>query len=104
ERTIPAAAAEGLQAAIEQKEAQLRLVEAQLSPVPLIAPMDGVVTQLYRRSGENVTSGEPILQISATHSERIIGFLRQPLPLEPQPGMDVEVRTRTFIRRTGLGR
>jgi hypothetical protein len=60
--------------------------------------------QLYRRSGENVTSGEPILQISATHSERIIGFLRQPLPLEPKPGMEVEVRTRTFVRRIGMAR
>jgi HlyD family secretion protein len=103
-RSLPAAAAEGLSAAVKQKEAQLRLIEAQLSPHPLIAPIDGVITQLYRRSGENVTSGEPILQISAMHSERIVGFLRQPLPLEPQPGMEVEVRTRTFIRRTGTAR
>ena len=103
-RSMPAAAAEGLHAAINQKEAQLRLIEAQLSPLPLVAPIDGVITQLYRRSGENVTSGEPILQISATRAERIIGFLRQPLPLEPKPGMEVEVRTRTFIRRIGTAR
>jgi multidrug resistance efflux pump len=103
-RTIPTAAAEGLQAAVKQKEAQLRLIEAQLSPVPLISPIDGVITQLYRRSGENVTSGEPILQISATRTDRIVGFLRQPLPLEPKAGMEVEVRTRTFLRRVGISR
>jgi multidrug resistance efflux pump len=103
-RTITAAAAEGLNAAINQKEAQLRLIEAQFSPLPLVAPIDGVVTQLFRRSGENVASGEPILQISATRADRIIGFLRQPLPLEPKPGMEVEVRTRTFIRRVGIAR
>src|SRR5688572_24727260 len=103
-RTIPSAAAEGLQAAIKQKEAQLQLIEAQLSPLPLVAPIDGIVTQLYRRSGENVSSAEPILQISATRSERIVGFLRQPIPFEPQPGMEVEVRTRTFIRRVGTAR
>jgi multidrug resistance efflux pump len=101
---IPNAAVAGLKSAIKQKEAQLRLIEAQLSPLPLVAPIDGIVTQLYRRSGENVSSAEPILQISATHSERIIGFLRQPLPFEPQPGMDVVVRTRTFIRRVGTAR
>lgn len=97
-------AAEALRAAIGQKEAQLRLLEAQFSPQPLVAPINGIVTQLFRRSGENVTSGEPILQISATRSERIIGFLRQPLPFEPRPGMEVEVRTRTFLRRIGVAR
>jgi multidrug resistance efflux pump len=95
---------QGLRAAIQHKEAELRMIEAELSPLPLNAPIDGVVTLIHRRTGENVTSGEPILQISATHSERIIGFLRQPLPLEPKPGMEVEVRTRTFIRRIGIAR
>jgi multidrug resistance efflux pump len=103
-RSVPAAAAAGLRAAVSQKEQQLRLIEAQLSPVPLVAPIDGVVTQLYRRSGEVVSGAEPILQISATRAARIIGFLRQPLPLEPKPGMEVEIRTRTFLRRTGNAR
>jgi multidrug resistance efflux pump len=103
-RTVPAAAAEGLRAAIKQKEAQLKLIEAQLSPQPLVAPIDGVVTLLFRRTGEVVTAGEPILQISATRSERIVGFLRQPVPLEPEPGMEVIVRTRSFIRRMGTAK
>jgi multidrug resistance efflux pump len=103
-RTIPAAAAAGLRAAVKQKEEQLGLIEAQLSPVPLIAPINGVVTSIYRRSGETVSAAEPILQVSATHSARIIGFLRQPLPFEPKPGMEVEVRTRTFLRRVGTAR
>lgn len=103
-RTMPAAAAAGLQAAVKQREEQLRLIEAQHSPVSLVAPIDGVVTMIYRRSGETVSGAEPILQISATRSARIIGFLRQPIPLEPTPGMEVEVRTRTFIRRVGTAR
>lgn len=98
-RTMPSAAVEGLRAAIKQKDEQLRLIEAQLNPLPLIAPIDGVVTQLFRRSGEVVSGAEPILQISAVRSERIIGFLRQPLPVEPKPGMEVEVRTRTLQRQ-----
>lgn len=103
-RTIPSAAVEGLRAAMKQKDEQLRLIEAQLSPLPLVAPIDGVITQVLRRSGEVVTGAEPILQISSPRSERIIGFLRQPLPVEPKPGMEVEVRTRTLQRRVATGR
>ena len=103
-RSVPSAAAAGLRAAVKQKGEQLKLIEAQLSPLPLIAPIDGVITQLYRRSGEVVSGAEPILQISATRSARIVGFLRQPLPLEPKPGMEVEVRTRSLLRRVGNAR
>jgi multidrug resistance efflux pump len=101
-RPSTVASAEALRAAVLQKEAQLRLIETQLSPVPLVAPIDGVVTLLHRRTGETVSAGESILQVSATRSTRIVGFLRQPLPLEPKPGMEVEVRTRTFVRRSGI--
>jgi multidrug resistance efflux pump len=97
---IPSAT-QGLAAAIKGKEQELRLIEAQLGPTPLIAPIDGVVTLIYRRAGEAVTLVDPIVQIGATRSERIIGFLRQPLTIEPKPGMLVDVRTRTFLRKTG---
>lgn len=88
-----------LRASIKQREDQLQLVEAQLGPVPLIAPIDGIVTLVYRRAGEAVAAAEPILQISANAPQRIVGFLRPPLTLDPKPGMAVEVRTRTFQRR-----
>lgn len=101
---MPGTPADGLRAAIKHKESELRALEAQLGPLPLVAPIDGVVTLMYRRTGEIVASGEPILQISAIRSERIIGFLRQPLPMEPKPGMEVEVRTRTLLRRVGTAR
>jgi multidrug resistance efflux pump len=103
-RTMPSAAVEGLRAAIRQKDEQLRLIEAQLNPLPLLAPIDGVVTQVFRRSGEVVSGAEPILQISATRTDRIIGFLRQPLPVEPKAGMEVEVRTRTHERQVATAR
>lgn len=92
----------GLEAVIKQKEEQLRLIEAQLGPQPLIAPIDGVVTFVYRRVGEAVSSAEPIVQITAPKSERIVGFIRQPVTMEPRPGMTVEVRTRTFQRRSAM--
>jgi multidrug resistance efflux pump len=91
----------GMKAAIDHKHEELRLIEAQLGPIALVAPVDGVVTFIHRRSGETVGAAEAILQISSTRSERIIGFLRQPLTFEPKPGMNVEVRTRSLQRQIG---
>lgn len=88
-----------LAAAIKVQEAQLRLAEEQLKPLELIAPIEGVVSIVLRRVGENLAVGEPILRISATRSERLTGFLRQPLTVDPKPGMEVEVRTRSEPRQ-----
>jgi multidrug resistance efflux pump len=97
-----ALATEGLRAAIRQKDEQLRLIEAQLAPLPLIAPVDGVVTMLWRRDTETVATGEPILQITAPRFERIVGYLRPPINVEPKPGTPVLVRTRTLQRQVGI--
>ncbi|MES2697296.1 MAG: hypothetical protein V4773_27775 [Verrucomicrobiota bacterium] len=91
-----------LSAAIAQKEEQLRLIEAQLGPAPLIAPIDGVVTLVYRRAGEAISAAEPILQVTALRSERIVGFIRQPVTLDAKPGMAVEVRTRSMQRQSAM--
>lgn len=94
--------AAGVRAALAVQEEKLRLTELQLGTVPLVAPIDGVVTAVYRRVGETVTAAEPILRLSATQVERIVGFLRPPVNFEPKAGMSVEVRTRTFTRHRAL--
>lgn len=83
-----------LDAAIRVQEAKLKLAEEQLTPMPLIAPIDGLVSAVLRRPGENVIAGEAVLRVSATRAERLTGFLRQPLSFEPKQGMTAEVRTR----------
>lgn len=97
----PDSAAHGLKAAIQHKLEELRLLEAQLGPVPLTAPIDGVVTLIHRHTGEAVAVAEPILQISATRAKRIVGFMRLPVSVEAKPGMTVEVRTRRQQRVAG---
>ncbi len=99
-KTIPSSN-EALATAIKRKEEELRLLEIQQGPMPLISPINGVVTLVHRRSGELVTMGDPVLQVGAAHAERIVGFIRQPVTFEPKPGMTVEVRTRTLLRRGG---
>jgi multidrug resistance efflux pump len=93
---------EGLARAVTGIEERLRSIEQNHSVITLRAPMDGMVSEVLRRDGENVAAGEPLLVITAAAAERIVGYLRQPFPLEPAVGMEVEVRTRGRDRRSGL--
>jgi multidrug resistance efflux pump len=90
-----------LRAAIAVQESKLRLTEAELSPIALRAPIDGVVSMIYHHSGEAVTAGQPIVAIATLNPVRIVGYLRPPLSVEPQVGARVEVRTRGLRREVG---
>ncbi len=87
-------AIEAVLAALEIEEAKIKQVQTSIGSITLLAPADGMVSIVYRHPGENVVDGEPILVISALRSERIVGYLRQPFPVEPEVGATVEVRTR----------
>jgi len=89
-----------IQTAIAVQEAKLTLTEAELSPIRLKAPMDGIVTAIYHRAGESIVAGQPIVSIATLNPVRIVGYLRPPISEEPKVGMKVEVRTRGFQRQT----
>ena len=78
--------------------ARKELETLQAMPVVLKSPIDGVVTQINHRAGEAVTAGDVVAMISATDSDRIIGYIRQPFAITPETGMQVEVRTRSWER------
>jgi multidrug resistance efflux pump len=101
EDRTPRATGDTLKAAIAVQERQLALLEAQSAPIPLLAPIDGVVTVVSRCGGEVVAAEEAVATIAAEHATRLVGFLRQPLPVEPAAGMPVEVRTRGGKRAAG---
>ena len=89
-------------AAINVQKTKLKLTEDELSPVLLKAPVDGVVTSIFVRSGEAVVAGHPIIAIASETPVRIVGYLRVPILNEPKTGMPVEIRTRGAHR--GIGR
>lgn len=93
---------EPLLAAIALQESKLRLTEAELSPVQLKAPIDGIVTMIHCRAGESVTAGQPIASIATLNPVRIVGYLRTPIVNEPRVGMRVQVRTRGPRREEGV--
>ena len=88
-------------AAIAVQEAKLRQTEAELNPIVLKAPMDGIINTIFCRSGEAVTAGQPIASIASLNPVRIVGYLRSPVVSEPKVGMRVEVRTRGLHREAG---
>lgn len=67
-------------------------------PQVLIAPADGIVTTVARRTGERVRAGDSLVTITSTNANYIIGYVRQPLNLVPSVNDDVQVRSRTAKR------
>jgi multidrug resistance efflux pump len=90
-------------AAIEVESKNLDLLESQMMPIDLVAPFDGVVSVVHRRSGETIQAGEPILTVSQEKPSRVVSFIRQPIQVQTQPGMKVEVRARGGKREIGVG-
>ncbi len=80
---------------LDAQEEQFR----QAGQTVLRSPIDGVVTKVYRNSGEHLTAGEPLVTISSERPEGIIGFIRQPVSFEPQAGDVVTVRSRRGSRQ-----
>jgi multidrug resistance efflux pump len=87
--------------AIKTKIAEL---EAALKPMKIKAPMAGVVSAIYHRPGEKIVRGVPILTITAMHSDRIVGYLRQPINSRPTTNDTVIVSTRTQKRLRATGK
>lgn len=89
---------------LQAEEQKLKAAATGTEPITLIAPMDGVVSFIYHQAGENIPEGVPVLTIKGTEPERIVAYLRQPVPFEPKIGEQVEVRTRTLQRQASLTR
>jgi len=100
-KEMSAISADPLRAAIAVQESKLHLTEAELSPITLIAPIDGIISTILHQEGESVTAGQPIVAVATLNPVRIVGYLRPPISDEPSPGMEVEVRTRGLPRTSG---
>lgn len=82
--------------------AQQRRFERLMKPVVLRSPINGFVSSILSRPGERITAGLPILVVSQERAEHIVGWVRQPVQVRPQPGDVVEVRRGQFGQRSVL--
>ena len=87
-------------AALAAQEQELTLLE---KPTTLKAPIDGIISAVHLRPGEKVVAGQPIVTITSPTAERILGYVRAPVSVQPEVGMHVEIRPRTVKRLLGLG-
>ena len=92
---VPGGENDPLRAALVVEEDKVKLFQAKLRPLELLAPIDGIVTLLHKRPGEQVLPGDAIITITARKPERILGYLPQAFPINPTVGMKVEVATRS---------
>ena len=95
-RPIAEASATGtnlIERLLPQLEHQMSAVETNWNPITLTAPISGEVS-FIRQEREFVRLGEPILTINSDRSDKIVAYLKQPIPFEPEVGMEVEVVTR----------
>jgi len=88
-------------ASIRVQEERLRLAEAELKPVKLYAPIDGVLSAIYKRPGQAVAADEPILALESQEGTHILAYVRQPMRDLPEVGSEVEVRRRNQQRELG---
>jgi len=58
-----------------------------------------MVSFVHRQAGENVVEGEPLISINSLWSDRLVGYMRQPFPVDPKVGMEVTVTTRDAKRQ-----
>ena len=79
-------------------EAKTKQLYAMTKPVDLKVPIDGKVSAVLKRAGERVARGEAIMTISAPTTDRVIGFIRQPINRLPTTNDVAQIRTRTQRR------
>ena len=89
---------------IARLESRLAAAETNWLPITLVAPISGMVQVIYRHSAEYVVEGEPLMTINSGRSDRVVAYLRQPYPLDPEVGMEAEILTRTRKRQRFVSR
>jgi multidrug resistance efflux pump len=93
--------------ALAEAEAQQKLIQAaelRQQMLDIKAPIDGVICTIYRRPGQQVKIGEPILTIASTDGQFILSYLQQGRNITPEPNMQVEIHRRQVPRQTFSGR
>lgn len=91
-----------LAAALKVHQRTIERIEAEMMPVVLRAPITGQVTEVYKLDGEYVDQGDSIIRIRSPLPDYIVGYVRHPLFVEPEPGMQVLVRKQGRERREAV--
>jgi multidrug resistance efflux pump len=97
---LPGGENDPVKQALAVEEEKIKVFEQRMKPLPLVAPIDGIVTALNRRAGEQVLAGEAVVAITSKRADRIVAFVPRSSPITPRVGMGVAVSTRKLKRET----
>ncbi|TVQ67202.1 MAG: HlyD family efflux transporter periplasmic adaptor subunit [Balneolaceae bacterium] len=81
-------------AAIRVQEQRIEVLRAEMAPIPVYASINGIISNVTANNGEYVTAGTPLTYIDAPAADYVVGYVRQPISVEPYQGMKVQVTTR----------
>lgn len=105
-RTVPEIEVERLKLATElaiaetekaKHELQIHRLErdqasAELQAYGITAPFSGVVTKIFKKRGEAVRQGDPVIELTSTERIRVDGWLELPDSFRVSQGMPVKVQ------------
>ncbi|MDP1797583.1 MAG: HlyD family efflux transporter periplasmic adaptor subunit [Planctomycetaceae bacterium] len=105
-RTVPEIEVERLKLAAElasfeiekaKQDLQVHKLErdqasAELQAYGITAPFSGVVTKIFKKRGEAVRQGDPVIELTSTERVRVDGWLELPDSFRVSQGMPVKVQ------------
>ena len=91
------------QAEVRQAESAVSLVDARITQLTLMAPMDGVVTSRSGQAGETATAGSPLLTIANLDEVTLVIYIPENRIGQVRLGQEVEVQVDSFPERVFIG-
>jgi len=91
-----------LESAIEVQGIRIELVNLAISKRVLRAPAAGRVVEVFRRAGEMVAAGQPVLSILEPRATELVAYVPEQRVRDLEPGAEVRIRSvsdpgRTFV-------
>ncbi|MCP4194597.1 MAG: HlyD family efflux transporter periplasmic adaptor subunit [Planctomycetaceae bacterium] len=83
-----------IEAGIAVQESLIEETKLELERLSIKAPIDGVITAIYRRPGQRVVAGDQIVTISGSNSNYVLSYVRDTNHTQLHPGMEVHLRLR----------
>jgi len=84
-----------IEKSIATQRAKIAELATQLATLEVRAPMAGRVATVYTWPGQSIRAGDPILTIASEKADSIVGYIRADQPIRPEPGMPVQIHSRT---------
>lgn len=88
---------------IKQQEAELRTAQLRFGYTKIYSPTDGYVTKKSIESGNEVTSGQPLMAVVSLEDVHVIANYKETQLEKVKPGQEVEIEVDMYPDRTFHG-